>query len=160
MKRRMPVSKRQPLKVVVDGIEDPDKKVALLEYWLDRLRYQMVVDHKAELEPFVEHYKVMEEEASAKSWELGQKIVALRRKLRSGEISNKQYQDQLTPLKRDRKAVSTALLQYESRTLDRIFPETIITVEEVKRYLDEEREWNKKWAQGGFSVDAHIGGGG
>ena len=46
MKRRMPVSKRQPLKVVVDGIEDPDKKVALLEYWLDRLRYQIVVTGK------------------------------------------------------------------------------------------------------------------
>ena len=144
MKKRMPVSKRQPLKVVVDGIEDPDKKVALLEYWLDRLRYQMVVDHKAELEPFVEHYKAMEEEASAKTGELGQKIVALRRKLRSGEIGNKQYQEQLAPLKRDRKAVSTALLQYESKTLDSIFPETIITVEEVVRYLDEEREWNRK----------------
>ena len=136
--------KRQPLKVVVDGIVDQDKKVALLEYWLDRLRYQMVVDHKAELEPFVEHYKAMEEEALAKTGELGQKIVALRRQLRSGEISNKRYQEQLTPLKRDRKAVSTALLQYESRTLDRIFPAVVITVEEVERYLDEDREWNKK----------------
>ncbi len=144
MKKRLLVRKRQPLKVVVDGIKDQDKKVALLEYWLDRLRYQMVVDHKAELEPFVEHYKAMEEEASAKMEEFGQKIVALRRKLRSGEIGNKQYQEQLTPLKRDRKAVSTALLQYESRTLDSIFPETIITVEEVERYLDEECEWNRK----------------
>ena len=88
MKKRLPVRKRQSLKVVVDGIEDPDKKVALLEYWLDRLRYQMVVDHKAELEPFVEHYKAMEEEASTRMGELGQKIVALRRKLRSGEIGN------------------------------------------------------------------------
>ena len=144
MKRRMPVRKRQPLKVVVDGIKDPDKKVALLEYWLDRLRYQMVVDHKAVLEPFVEQYKAMEEEASAKTRELGEKIVALRRQLRSGEIGSKQYQEQLTPLKRDRKAVSSALLQYESRTLDKFFPETIITVEEVVRYLDEEREWTQK----------------
>lgn len=144
MKRRMPVRERQPLKVVVDGIEDLDKKVALLEYWLDRLRYQMVVDHKAELEPFVEQYKAMEEETSAKTSELGEKIVALRRQLRSGEIGSKQYQEQLTPLKRDRKAMSTALLQYEFRTLDKIFPETIITVEEVVRYLDEEREWNRE----------------
>lgn len=140
----MPVRERQPLKVVVDGIEDLDKKVALLEYWLDRLRYQMVVDHKAELEPFVEQYKAMEEETSAKTSELGEKIVALRRQLRSGEIGSKQYQEQLTPLKRDRKAMSTALLQYEFRTLDKIFPETIITVEEVVRYLDEEREWNRE----------------
>ena len=51
----------------------------MLEYWLDGLRYQMVVGHKADLEPFVEHYKAMEEEASAKTGELGQKIVVLRR---------------------------------------------------------------------------------
>ena len=136
--------KRQSLKVVLEGIEDQDKKVALLEYWLDRLRYQMVVDHKAELELFVERYKTMEEETLAKTRELGEKIVELRRQLRSGKIGNKQYQEQLTPLKREKKAAAAALLHFELKTLDKFFPETIITVEEVVWYLDEEREWNLK----------------
>lgn len=144
MKRRILERKCRPLKVVLQSIEDQDQKVAILEYWLDRLRYQMVVDHKSELELFVERYKAMEEDTLAKTGELGAKIVELRRRLKSGDISNKQYQEQLTPLKREKKAAAAALLQFELRTLDKIFPDHFITVDEVVGYLDEEREWRLK----------------
>lgn len=126
---------------IINKTDDKEQKIALLEYLVNRLRYQLVVDHKAELEPFVEKYKEMEKETSEKKRVIGEKIIELRRKLKSVEIDNKQYQAQVSPLKREKRVLATELNRFRDNTLDKIFPEAVITVDEITQYLEEERQW-------------------
>lgn len=140
----LPLKKRASLTEYISRIEDKDNKIALLGYCVDRLMFQLVTTCKAELEAFVERYKVMEEEASSKGREVGEKITELRRRLKSGEIDNRQYQKQLTPLKNEKKEIAAALRRYELSTLSNMFPEMVITVDEVAHYLEEERQCSQR----------------
>ena len=59
----------------------------------------------------------------------------------SGEIDNKQYQKQLTPLKREKKEIAAALNRFAYQELDDMIPEHNIATEEIEQYLEETREW-------------------
>ena len=129
---------RRSLSEIVNKIEDKDTKIQFLEYCIDRLRYQLVKEHKAESELFIIKLKKLKEETASKKSELSKQIVELRRKLRAGEIDAKQYQKEITPLNREKRMLTKKLDDYEYYTLDRLFPESHITPEEVEKYLVED----------------------
>lgn len=130
------LSKLKPL-----NLNDKDTKIAWLEYQVDSLKWQLVLAYRKELEPFMERYKEKAEEAAGETKELREKIIALRRQLRSGEIDNKQYQKRLTPLNKEKKAIAAALKSFVYHELDDMIPEHNITPDEIEKYLKETREW-------------------
>ena len=121
--------------------KDKDTHIAWLEYQVDRLKWQLVMAHKSKLEPFMERYKEKKAEADVQTGVIRERIIALRRQLRSGEIDNKQYQKQLTPLKREKKEIAAALNRFAYQELDDMIPEHNIATEEIEQYLEETREW-------------------
>ena len=123
------------------NLKDKDTHIRWLEYQVDRLKWQLVMAHKSKLEPFIERYREKKAEATAQTNVIRERIIALRRQLRSGEIDNKQYQKQLTPLKREKKEIAAALNRFVYYELDDYIPEHNITPEEIEQYLEETREW-------------------
>ena len=85
----------------------------------------------------MKRYREKEAEAAAQTSVIQEKIIALRRQLRSGEIDNKQFQKQLTPLNKEKKAIATALKSFVYHELDDMVPEHNITPDEIAQYLEE-----------------------
>ena len=129
---------RRSFSEMINKIEDKDEKIEILEYFIDRLRYQLVKEHKAESELFLIKLNQLKEETASKKNELSKQTTELRRKLKAGEIDTKQYQKEIAPLSKEKRMLTEALNDYEYYTLERLFPESHITPEEVKKYLDEE----------------------
>ena len=124
--------------------EDQDHQIAWLEYQVDRLKWELVLAHQSKLEPFMKLYKEKKDEADRKTMEINEKIVALRRKLRSGELDNKQYQKELTPLKKEKKAIASAIDSFVFQALDKPFPEHNLTPDEIEKYLAEIHQWESR----------------
>ena len=111
---------------------------------MDRLKWELVLAHQSKLEPFMQLYKEKKESADRQTAELSEKIIALRKKLRMGELDNKQYQKQISPLKKAKKQIAATLDRFVYQALDKPFPEHNITVDEIEFYLEETREWDQK----------------
>ena len=124
--------------------KDKDHKIAWLEYQVDRLKWQLVLAYREELDLFLHCYLEKKESADRQTAELSEKIIALRRKLRSGELDNKQYQKLITPLKKEKKHIAATMDRFVYQALDKPFPEHNITVDEIACYLEETREWKQK----------------
>ena len=108
----------------------------LSQYYINCLKYQLMMVNKTELGLFLKEYKEKEAEASGKEQEITATMTALRRKLKSGELSQQEFQKQFTPLKKEKKRMARQLISFRWETFDRLFPEIDISLEEIEWFLE------------------------
>lgn len=106
---------------------------------LECLTFQLLYAHRADLKAFMEEYTAMKEKVARRENEITAQCKELRRKLKSFEISNKEYQQQLTPLKKEKEEKSFLLCRFCEETLDRLFPDLQISLGDVERFLEDPR---------------------
>ena len=114
-------------------------KIACLESKIESLKFQLLYDHRAELQAFVTEYKERESQVLRRAEEITEECKELRRKLKSFELNNKEYQKQITPLRKERKENAYQLHSFCEETLDRLFPDLYISLSDVERFLDDPR---------------------
>ena len=114
-------------------------KIACLESKIESLKFQLLYDHRAELKAFVTVYKERESQVLRRAEEITEECKELRRKLKSFELNNKEYQKQITPLRKERKENAYQLHSFCEETLDRLFPDLYISLSDVERFLDDPR---------------------
>lgn len=115
---------------------DMDFQKELLLYKISCLKHQLMVVNKGELEVFVKEYKEREAETSCKEQEITATMTNLRRKLKSGELSQQQFQKQFTPLKKEKRRLARQLNRFRWETFDRLFPDIDISIEEIEWFLE------------------------
>ena len=114
-------------------------KIACLESKIESLKFQLLYDHRAELKSFVTEYKERESRVLRRAEEITEECKELRRKLKSFELNNKEYQKQITPLRKERKENAYQLHSFCEETLDGLFPDLYISLSDVVRFLDDPR---------------------
>ena len=114
-------------------------KIACLESKIESLKFQLLYDHRVELKAFVAEYKERESQVLRRAEEITEECKELRRKLKTFELNNKQYQGQITPLRKERKENTYQLHRFCDETLDGLFPDLHISLSDVERFLDDPR---------------------
>lgn len=110
-----------------------------LESKIENLKFQLLYANRAKLEAFLTDYKERKEQVSHRENDILEECKELRRKLKSFELNNKQYQEQLTPLKKERKKNSYQLHRFCDETLDELFPDLNISLNDIERFLEDPR---------------------
>ena len=112
-------------------------KIACLESKIESLKFQLLYDHRDELQAFVTEYKERESQVLSRAEEITEECKVLRRKLKSFELNNKEYQEQITPLRKERKENAYQLHRFCEETLDELFPVFHISLSDVERFLQD-----------------------
>ena len=102
-------------------IDRADEKKRL-ESTINKLKNRLFYDHRDELEAIIATYNEKIEQKEKREKEIDDECKELRRKLKSGEIDNKQYQKQLTPLKKEKEDNDNMPRNYRIEALCTMFP--------------------------------------
>ena len=106
---------------------------------IDRLKFQLFYGHRDELKAIMATYEEKKEKKEQREKEIDAECKELRRKLKSGEIDNKQYQKRLTPLKKEKKNNDYLLREYRRFALEPLFPDLGYTVCDVEAFFKDPR---------------------
>jgi hypothetical protein len=71
--------------------------------------------------------------------EIDEDFKELYKRLKSGELDNKHYQKQLTPLKKERENNDYLLSNYRRSALEPLFPNLAFTLDDVEKYFEKKR---------------------
>ena len=112
-------------------------KIKHLESEIESLKFQLLYDHRDELKAFVTEYKERESQVLRRAEEITEECKVLRRKLKSFELNNKEYQKQITPLRKERKENTYQLHRFCDETLDGLFPDLHISFSDVERFSED-----------------------
>ena len=115
---------------------DMDLQKELLLYRISCLKHQLMVVNRTELELFMKEHKEREVETTRKEREIIATMTELRRKLKSGELRQQEFQKQFTPLKKEKRRIARQLNSFRWETFDRLFPEIDISLEEIEWFLE------------------------
>ena len=115
------------------------KKIEYYEGEIDKLKFQLFSSHRAGLEAIMAVYKEKEEKKKKREDEINAECKELYRQLKSGEIDNKQYQKQLTPLKKEREHNKYLLEDYRREALNELFPDMRYTLDDAERFFNDPR---------------------
>lgn len=99
------------------------------------LKKHLMKMQKTELEACLIEYEMEKERTTAKEKDIDEKIIELRRKLKAGELDNKQYQELVTPLKDKREAVRIKMQSLSFMVPETLFPRVGITIEDIEKFL-------------------------
>ena len=116
-----------------------ESKVDKMASKIDRLKYQFMHEHRAELEAFVAEYTERENAVAIREKEIVEESKELRGKLKTGELSMSQFQKLFVPLKQEKKANALKLQAFCCERLDELFPGLGFSVNEVKEFLKDPR---------------------
>ncbi|MBR6226719.1 MAG: hypothetical protein IKQ79_00285 [Bacteroidales bacterium] len=120
-------------------IDRADEKKRL-ERTIDKLKNRLFYDHRDELEAIIATYNEKIAQKEKREKEIDEECKELRRKLKSGEIDNKQYQKQLTPLKKEMEDNKDMPRNYQIEALRTMFPGLwCIDFDDVKQYCEDPR---------------------
>ena len=114
-------------------------KIVCLESKIESLKFQLLYAHRDELKAFVTEYKERESKVLRRSEEITEECKELRRKLKSIELNNKEYQKQITPLRKERKENGYQLYCFCEETLDGLFPDLHVSLSDVECFLEDLR---------------------
>lgn len=120
--------------------KDRDDEKKRLESTINKLKNRLFYDHRDELEAIIATYneKIVQKEKREK--EIDDECKELRSKLKSGEIDNKQYQKQLTSLKKEKKDNEDMPRNYQIEALNTLFPRLwCIDFDDVKKFCEDPR---------------------
>lgn len=99
------------------------------------LKKHLMKMQKTELGACLIEYEMEKERTTAKEKDINEKIIELRRKLKAGELDNKQYQELVTPLKDKREAVRIKMQGLSFMVPETFFPRVGITIEDIEKFL-------------------------
>ena len=106
---------------------------------IDRLKFQLFYGHRDELKAIMATYEEKKEKKEQREKEINEECKELRRKLKSGEIDNKHYQQQLTPLKKEKENNDYLLREYRRFALEPLFPDLDYTVCDAEAFFKDPR---------------------
>ena len=111
-----------------------------LESTINKLKNRLFYEHRDELEAIIATYNEKIAQKEKREKEIDDECKKLRRKLKSGEIDNKQYQKQLTPLKKEKEDNVNMPQNYRIEALRTMFPRLwCIDFDDVKKYCEDSR---------------------
>lgn len=120
-------------------IDRADEKKRL-ERTINKLKNRLFYDHRDELEAIIATYNEKIEQKEKREKEIDEECKELRRKLKSGEIDNKQYQKQLTSLKKEKENNKDMPRNYQIEALNTLFPRLwCIDFDDVKKFCENPR---------------------
>ena len=112
-----------------------NRRIDYLRDDIKKLKNKVMTLCIKELTAFMEEYNVMKDKVLAKDKKTTDSIHELRRQLKAGEIDNKQYQRQLTPLKKVREDAKYKLSSLDYLLTDVIFPDYKFSISEIEEFL-------------------------
>ena len=121
---------RRLRKTTTDNIEYLERKI-------ENLKFQLLYAHRAKLEAFLTEYKERENQVLRRAEEITEECKELRHRLKSFELNNKEYQKQITPLRKERQENTYQLHRFCDETLDGLFPDLRISLNDVERFLED-----------------------
>lgn len=113
-----------------------DIKAHVWKSKIRRLKLQLVTMHQDELIAFIDEYRTIEKRLLNEEKTIGNQIVELRKKLRSGEIDNKQFQKLFTPLKNERNKVKYRLNNCLKLSPNAFLAGQELTIDEIEHFLN------------------------
>lgn len=102
---------------------------------IGKLKNRLMICLRKELAVFMEEYNMIRGKILACEKEIADSIYELRRQLKAGEIDSKQYQRQLTPLKKEKEKVKDKLDSLYHNLADIIFPDCNFTIKSIEEFL-------------------------
>ncbi len=115
--------------------KDMANEMKQLEVMIDMLKTRLFHEHRDELKAIMANYEEKKEKKEQREKEIYEERKELRRKLKSGEIDNKQYQKQLTPLKKEKEDNDYMVREYRREALRALFPRLwFITIDDVEKF--------------------------
>ncbi len=115
--------------------KDMANEMRQLEAKIDMLKTSLFHEHRVELKAIMDTYEEKKEKKEQREKEIAEERKELHRKLKSGEIDNKQYQKQLTPLKKEKESNEYMLREYRREALRALFPRLwFITIGDVEKF--------------------------
>ena len=106
---------------------------------IDRLKFQLFYGHRDDLKAILAIYEEKKEKKEKREKEIDEACKELRRQLKSGEIDNKHYQQQLTPLKKEKENNIYLLREYRRSALEPLFPDLGYTISDVEAFFKDPR---------------------
>lgn len=118
---------------------DMTNEIRRLEREIERIKFQVLYLNKEKLDAFMKDYKGKEEHVLRREKEIDEECKDLRCKLRLGLINNKQLQNRISPLKKEKRENVSKLQNYCMTTLEELFPELRFTIKDVEEFFEDLR---------------------
>jgi len=119
-------------------------KIKQLTDIIDKLKFQLFHAHRDELKAIMAIHDEKKEQKENREEEIKAACKELRRRLKAGEIDNKQYQQQLTPLKKEKEHNDYLLSNYRYEAVKELFPGMDYTFDDVEQFFKDPRLANLK----------------
>ena len=119
--------------------KDMPAKIRNLEGMIERLKFRLFYAYRDDLKAIMATYEEKKEKKEQREKEINEECKELRRALKSGEIDNKHYQQQLTPLKKEKKNNDYLLREYRRFALEPLFPDLGYTVCDAEAFFKDPR---------------------
>ena len=107
-----------------------------------RLHETLMRTKKEELKAFLTESYAIQAKADRRLAEIQEIRISLRRQLKSGELSSKEYQKAWGPFRKERESVKYGVYEFSHENLHRLFPEDCVSLSEIEKFLknDESKE--------------------
>lgn len=105
----------------------------------DKLKFRLFYEHRDELKAIMALYNEKKEAKEKREKETDEECRGLKRKLKSGEIDDRQYKKKRNPLKREKDYNIFALRQYSSSVLEPLFPDLGFNISDVEAFFKDPR---------------------
>jgi hypothetical protein len=111
---------------------------------INELKHRLFYEHRDELEAIIAIYNEKKVQKEKREKEIDEECKELRRELKSGEINNKQYQQRLAPLKKEKEDNDHLLWKYYHDALEHLFPRLwCINFDDVKKFFEDKTQHNQ-----------------
>ncbi len=114
-------------------------EIRRLEGTIEKLKNRLFYEHRDELKAIMAVYEEKKVKKEKRQKEIDEECKELYKRLKSGELDNKHYQKQLTPLKKERENNDYLLSNYRRSALEPLFPNLAFTLDDVEKYFEKKR---------------------
>ena len=105
----------------------------------DKLKFRLFYEHRDELKAIMALFNEKKEAKEKREKEINEECRELKRKLKSGEIDDRQYKKKRNPLKREKDYINYAIQQYWSSVLEPLFPNLGFNISDVEAFFKDPR---------------------
>lgn len=124
--------------------KDMSNEIKRLKGRIDKLKDELFYENRDALKDIMAVYNEKKEQKEKREKEIDAACKELRKKLKSGEIDNKHYQQQLSPLKKEKENNDNLLGRYREEAVEKLFPKVFFTFDEMVEFINDPRFANPK----------------
>ena len=106
---------------------------------INKLKFHLFYAHRDALKNIMAIHDEKKEQKEKREKEIDAACKELRKKLKAGEIDNKHYQQQLTPLKKEKEHNDFQLRNYRWDAVKELFPDLNYTLDDVESFFKDPR---------------------